>query len=172
MALINIGGRMPDGVKVYEFWVNQEDFVCASGAAMEVEGESKKIMGKLCLLTDALIMLPYEGTWLKVGEYLVGKLQGWILGEYADMAAWMERLGLINLKGNYEKLDKVLLWPLNLIEEDCWVKIHSFLGMRRGAALHIRMQGRDYAFDMSNRGYEIGDFASAQDFCEAIQMRI
>jgi hypothetical protein len=171
MALINIGGTMPDGVKVHEFWVNQEDFLCASGTAMEVEGESKKIMGKLCLLSDALVMLPYEGAWLKAGEFLIGKLQGLILGEYADMAGWMERLGLINLKANYEKLEKVLLWPLTLIEGDCWVEVHSFLGMRRGASLHIRMNGRDYAFQMSNRGYEIGDFASAQDFCEAIQQR-
>jgi len=172
MGLINIGGTMPDGVKVHEFWVNREDFVCASGTALEVEGESKKIMGKLCLLNDALIMLPYEGAWLKAGEFLIGKLQGWILGEYADMAGWMERLGLINLKGNYEKLDKVLLWPLTLIEGDCWAEVHSFLGMRRGASLHVRMNGKDYTFEMSNRGYEVGDFASAQDFCEAIQQRI
>ena len=47
MAVINIGGRMPDGVKVHEFWINEELFVCASGAALEVEGESKKVMGKL-----------------------------------------------------------------------------------------------------------------------------
>ena len=42
MALINIGGRMPDGVKVQEFWVPPEDFVCASGAALKVAGQSKK----------------------------------------------------------------------------------------------------------------------------------
>lgn len=172
MSLINIGGRMPDGVKVQEFWVHPEDFVCASGATLQVEGQSEKIMGKLCLLQDALIMLPYEGAVLKIGEFFIGQLQGWILGEYADMAGWMDRLGLINLKANYENLDKVLLWPLTLIEGDCWVKVYSFLGMRRGAALHIPMQGRDYAFDMSNRGYEVGDSASAQDFCEAIQLRI
>lgn len=168
MTMINVGGRMPDGVKVHEFWVNEEDFVYASGAALKVEGESKKLMGKLCLLSDALIMLPYEGAWLKVSEFFIGKLQGLILGEYADMASWMERLGLIDLKGNYHKLDKIALWPLTLIEGECWVEEHSFLGMRRGASLHIRMNGRDYAFQMSNRGYEVSDFGSAQDFCEAI----
>lgn len=52
------------------------------------------------------------------------------------------------------------------------MEVYSFLGLRRGAALHIRLQGRDYAFDLSNRGYEVGDFASAQDFCEAFQQRI
>jgi hypothetical protein len=169
MAVINIGGRMPDGVKVQEFWIPEELFVCASGAALQVEGERKKVMGKLCLLSDALIMLPYEGTWLKVGEYLIGKLQGLILGEYADMAAWMERLGLIDMQANYTKLDKVLLWPLDLIEGECGVEVHSFLGMRRGASLHVRVNGRDCAFQMSNRGYEVGEFGSAQDFCEAIQ---
>jgi hypothetical protein len=169
MAVINIGGRMPDGVKVHEFWVDEAKFLYASGSALEVEGEPKKIMGKLCLLSDALIMLPYEGAWQKIGEYLIGKLQGWILGEYADMADWMDRLGLIDLKGNYENLDKVLLWPLTLIEEECWVEVHSFLGMRRGASLHIRINGRDYAFEMSNRGHEVGDFASAQDFCDALR---
>ncbi|MDD2904655.1 MAG: hypothetical protein PHU44_19660 [Syntrophales bacterium] len=65
-----------------------------------------------------------------------------------------------------------MLWPLTLIEGDCRVEVYSFLGLRRGAALHIRLQGRDYAFDLSNRGYEVGDFASAQDFCEAFQQRI
>ena len=54
MADINIGGRMPDGVKVHDFWVKKKRFVCASGAALEVEGKSTKLMGKLCLLTDAL----------------------------------------------------------------------------------------------------------------------
>ena len=169
MAVINIGGRMPDGVKVHEFWVNEEMFVCASGAALEVEGEPKKVMGKLCLLSNALVMLPYEGAWLKLGEYLIGKLQGLILGECADMAAWMESLGLIDLKGNYRNLDKVLLWPLTLIEGDCWVDVHSFLGISRGASLHIQISGRDYGFQMSNRGHEVGDFASAQAFFEAIQ---
>jgi hypothetical protein len=168
MALINIGGRMPDGVKVHEFWIYEEQFICASGAALEVEGESKKIMGKLCLLTDALIMLPYEGTWLKVGEYLIDRLQGLILGEYADMAGWMQRLGLIDLKGNYQNLDKVMLWPLELLEDDCWVEVHSFLGISRGASLHITINGRDFAFQMARRGYEIGEYASAEDFCEAL----
>ena len=49
------------------------------------------------------------------------------------------------------------------------VEVHSFLGMSRGASLHIRMNNKDFAFQMSNRGHEIGDYASAQDFCEAIQ---
>ncbi len=74
MALINIGGRMPDGVKVHEFWVDEADFVCASGTVMEVSGEKNKLRGKLCLLRDALIMLPYEGLWLKVGEFLISFL--------------------------------------------------------------------------------------------------
>lgn len=169
MADINIGGRMPDGVKVHDFWVKKKRFVCASGAALEVEGKSTKLMGKLCLLTDALVMLPYEGTWLKVGEFLIGKLQGLILGEYANMATWMDRLGLIHLKGNLKYLDKTLLWPLTLIEGDCWVEVHSFLGMSRGASLHITVDNRDYAFGMAKRGYEVGDFATAEDFCEAIQ---
>lgn len=169
MAVINIGGHMPDGVKVHEFWINEELFVCATGTALEVEDESKKVMGKLCLMSNALIMLPYEGALLKVVEFLIGKLQRLILGEYADMAAWMERLGIIDLKGNYKNLDKILIWPLTLIEGECWVEVHSFLGMSRGASLHIRMSNKDFAFQMSNRGHEIGDFASAQDFCEAIQ---
>ena len=170
MSVINIGGRMPDGVKVHEFWIEENEFVCASGTALKVEGESKTLMGKLCLLSDALIMLPYEGAWLKVGEYLIGKLQGFILGDYAEMASWMERLGLIDLKANYEKLDKVLLWPLALIEGDCWVEEHSFLGMSRGASLHVPMNSRDYAFQMSKRGYEVKDFACAEDFCETIDL--
>ncbi len=120
-------------------------------------------------MTDALIMLPYEGTWLKVGEFLIGKLQGWILGEYADMADLMERLKLIDRKANYENLDKILIWPLTLIEGDCWVEVHSLLGMGRGASLHISVNNKDYAFSMLSRGHEVGDFASAQDFCEAIQ---
>ncbi len=169
MAAINIGGRMPDGVKVHDFWISEEQFVYASGAALEVEGESKNLMGKLCLLSNALIMLPYEGVWLKVGEYLIGKLQSMILGDCADMAGWMERLGLIDLKGNYRTLDKVVLWPLALIEGECWVEVHSFLGLHRGASLHVRINGKEHAFQMSNRGYEIDGFASAQDFCEAIQ---
>ena len=169
MAIINIGGRMPDGVKVHEFWVNEEQFVCASGAALEVEGESKKIMGKLCLLSNALIMLPYEGAWLKIGVFLIEKMQGLILGEYADMAGLMDSLGLIDLKGNYKQLDKVVLWPLTSIEGDCLVEVHSFLGMSRGASLHVHMDGRDYAFQMFKRGYEIGDFASAEDFSESIK---
>ena len=115
MALINIGGRMPDGVKVHEFWVEEENFILASGVALKTTGKSKRLMGKLCLLNNALVMLPYEGVWLKAGEILIGKLQGIILGDYAEMAGWMERLGLIDLKGNYHKLDKVLLWPLALI---------------------------------------------------------
>ena len=169
MAVINIGGRMPDGVKVHEFWVNEEQFVCASGTVLEVEGESKKLMGKLCLLTAALMMLPYEGAWPKVGQFLIGQLQGLILGEWSDMATCMDRLGLIDLKGNFRNMDKTLIWPLALIEGDCWVEVHSFLGMSRGASLHISVNNRDYAFSMGKRGYEIGDSASAEDFCEAIQ---
>ncbi len=169
MALINIGGRMPDGVKVHEFWVEEEDFILASGVALKTTGKTKKLMGKLCLLNNALIMLPYEGAWLKAGEFLIGKLQGMILGDYSEMAGWMERLGLIDLKGNFHKLDKVLLWPLDLIEEDCWVEEHSFLGMSRGASLHVTINGHDHAFQMAKRGYEVGDFGSAEDFCGAIQ---
>ena len=169
MAEINIGGRMPDGVKVHEFWVKKKRFVCAAGTAMEVEGVSKKLKGKLCLLTNALVMLPYEGTWLKVGQFIIGQMQGWILGEYADMADLMERLKLIDRKANYENLDKILIWPLTLIEGDCWVEKHSILGMGGGASLHISMDNRDHAFSMLSRGHEVGDFASAEDFCEAIQ---
>jgi hypothetical protein len=168
MALIDIGGRMPDGVKVHEFWVDESSFVCASGTALEMEGSPKKIMGKLCLLSNALIMLPYEGAWLKIGEFLIGRLQGLILGEYADMATCMDRLGLIDLKANYRKLDKILIWPLSMIEKNCRVEVHSFLCIKRGASLHIRINNRKCAFQLSNRGYEIGSFASAQDFCEAI----
>ena len=172
MAMINIGGRMSDGVKVHSFWINKKQFVCASGVALKVEGKSKTLMGKLCLLSNALIMLPYEGAWLKVGQFLIGQFQVWILGEHADMASWMERLGIIDTKGNFKNLDKTLVWPLSLIEGDCWVKVHSFLGMSRGASLHICIDGRDYAFSMAKRGCEVGDFASAEDFCEAIQQRL
>lgn len=166
MALINIGGRMPDGVKVHEFWVEEDKFICASGAALQVEGQSKKIMGKLCLLTDALIMLPYEGLWLKVGEYMISKMQDAILGEYANMATWIERLGIADRNANYEKLEKILIWPRELIEPGCETQVHAFLGMRRGASLQVRINGHALDFQMSNRGYEVGDFASAQEFCE------
>ena len=168
MAVINIGGSMPDGVKVHEFWIDENLFVCASGAALEIEGESIKLMGKLCLLSDVLIMLPYEGTWLKMGQFLAGELQQLILGEFADMATWMDRFGLIDLEGNYKNIDNILIWPLNIIEGECSVEVHSFLGMHRGASLHLSVNGRDCAFQMSNRGYEVADFASAQDFCDVL----
>lgn len=165
MALINIGGRMPDGVKVHEFWVEEHKFICASGAAMRAEGQSKKIMGKLCLLSDALIMLPYEGLWLRVGEYVIGKMQDAILGDYADMAAWVERLGIADRHANYEKLEKILIWPRELIEPGCEVEVHAFLGMRRGASLKVRINGTALDFQMANEGYAPEGFASAQVFC-------
>ncbi len=168
MALMNIGGRMPDGAGVREFWVDESDFICASGSALQVEGSKTKLKGKLCLITSALIMLPYEGKVLKIGEFLIGKLQGAILGEFADMAGWMDRLGLIDLKANFENLDQVLMWPLELLEGEARVELHTFLFLRGGASLIVTVGGKDYDFLLANRGHEIVDAASAQDFCEHI----
>jgi len=162
---------MPDGVNVHECWVNEDLLLCATGTALEIDGKSKKLMGKLCLLPDALIMLQYEGAWLIIGELMINELQGVILGDDAEMAGLMEKLGLIDTKANYENLDKTLVWPLCNIEAACQVEVHSFLGMSRVASLHIPMNGKDYAFQMANRGYGIEGFSSAQDFCEAIQHR-
>jgi hypothetical protein len=167
MGVINIGGRMPDGVKVHDFWVEESDVICASGVALQ-KGSKKKLMGKLCLTTTSLIMLPYEGLVLKIGEMLIQELQNAILGEYASMADAMQKLGLLSLNANYEKLDRVMIWPLHLLEREARVEEHHFLFLHGGASLIIFMGGEEYDFQMANRGHEIGEFASAQDFCEHI----
>lgn len=168
MGMLNIGGRMPDGVKVHEFWVDDTEFVCASGTALQMAGCRKKIMGKLCLTTSALIMLPYEGLWLKVGEMIIKRMQNAILGEYADMAELLENLGVVDLQANYDKLKEVVILPLCLIEGEAWVEEHQFLFIRGGASFNVQIAGTQYDFQMATRGHEVEGFASAQDFSEQV----
>ena len=166
MSLINVGGRMPDGVKVHDFWVDDYEFICASGTALQIHGQRKKLMGKLCLTTSALIMLPYKGMWLKVGEMVIKRLQDAVLGDYADMAEMLENMGVVDLQANYDKLEKVLIVPLTLIDGDAWVTEHQFLFIKGGASVSVPVSGVPYEFQMAARGHEVGDFASAHDFCE------
>ena len=168
MDLINIGGRMPDGVKVQEFWIDESEFVCASGAALQIGGKGKRLMGKLCLTTRALIMLPYEGLWLKVGEWFIKQMQSQILGDYADLADLLEDLGVVDTRANYDKLAEVLVIPLAYVTSPSHVTEHQFLFVRGGASLTVFVNGQKFEFQMATRGSEVGNFASAQDFAEAI----
>lgn len=165
MPTINLGGTMPDGAKARDFWVEEDQFICASGTALQ-GSLFKMILGKLCLIRSALIMLPYEGLMVKAAELLAGKLRSYILGDFADMADAMEKLGLIH--NGYEILSEVLVWPLEQLEGDARVEPRRFLGLGSGADLMVPANGQQYAFNLKGRGHEVAGFASAEEFCEYI----
>lgn len=156
---------MPDGAMAKEFLVEESDFVCASGTALQ-GSLFKQILGKLCLTRTTLVMLPYEGLLVKAVDYLAGQLRSAILGEFGNMADALEKLGIIH--NGYEILSEVLVWPLVLLEGDASVEDRQFLFIRGGADLVIRMAGQQHSFNLRTRGHEVQGFASAQDFCEAI----
>lgn len=164
MDLVNMGGAMPDGTRAQNLWVRASDFVCASGAELN-QSESlfkQGVLGKLCLTTTSLVMLPYEGAVLEVVNKLAAKLRKSILGPYADMAEALEKLGLYP-KGP-QVLDKVLAWPLGAFDGNAHSKELSFLGIHGGAQLIVPMKGETYYFNMSTQGHAPVGFASAQEF--------
>lgn len=168
MARMNLGGPMLDGSKAQDFWVEELDFVCASGAELSESSSLFKwgILGKLCLTKTCLVMLPYEGVALEVVKQLSARLRKMILGPHADMAEALEKLGLYP-KGP-KVLEKVLVWPLAKIENDAQSKELSFLGVRGGAQLIIEAAGERYYFNMAGKGHEPVGFASAQEFMNRI----
>ena len=70
MALVNLGGRMPDGTMARELLVEESEFVCASGTAL-AGSLFKQILGKLCLTRTALVMLPYESHGYRARESIL-----------------------------------------------------------------------------------------------------
>ncbi len=168
MNLVNMGGPMPDGTRAQDFWVQQSDFVCASGAELCDTSSLFKwgVLGKVCLTTTSLVMLPYEGVVLEIVKKLASRLRSTILGPYAEMASILDKLGLYP-KGP-EVLDQVLVWPLAALSEDAQAKELSFLGIRGGAQLIINVNGESYYFNMSTQGSAPAGFASAQEFRDYI----
>ncbi len=168
MGRINLGGRMPDGSQAMDFWTESSDFVCASGAELSESPSKFKfgVMGKLCLTRSGLVMLPYEGAVLQVVQKIAAELKKTILGPYANMADALAKLGLYP-KGP-QVLDRVLVWPLTAIDANAQVEEQSFLGIRGGARLDIRVNGKPYYFFMSTEGSQPTGFASAQQFRDAI----
>lgn len=168
MNLMNMGGPMPDGSRAQDFWVDVSDFVCASGAELSQASSLFKwgVSGKLCLTKTSLVMLPYEGVMLEIVKKLASHLRNTILGPYADMAEALEKLGL------YPKgpavLDKLMVWPLVALDEDAQSKELSFLGIRGGAQLIIKVNGEAYYFNMATQGRAAAGFACAQEFRDHI----
>ncbi|MBI3360993.1 MAG: hypothetical protein HY023_07770 [Chloroflexi bacterium] len=165
MSRINIGGPMPDGTRAQDLWVDSADFICASGTMLS-EGPFKNILGKLCLTTTSLVMLPYEGDVLEVVQKFAAHLRKTILGPYAEMADTLERLGLY-AKGP-EVLDKILVWPLADLDEDARAEERRLGPIRGGADLIIKVSGETYYFNLRTQGHEQGGFASAQTFRDHI----
>ena len=165
MSTMNLGGPMPDGSRAQDMWIDQHDFVCASGAMLS-EGPFKNLLGKLCLTRTSLIMLPYEGALLALVQKLAEHLKKTILGPYADLAGKLEKLGLYP-KGP-EVLDKVLVWPLAELDGSASAEDRAFLFIKGGADLIVKAKGETYSFNMRSKGYETGGFASAQDFRDCI----
>jgi hypothetical protein len=162
---INLGGRMPDGSYAQDLFVEQSDFICASGTMLS-QGIFNNLLGKLCLTRRCLIMLPYEGVALEVVKKLADHLQHAILGPYADLAGKLQKLGL------YAKapqvLEKVLVWRLADFDQDAQVKELSFGPIRGGADLNIKVHNQPYSFNLKTAGHEAPGFASAQTFRDAI----
>ena len=165
MGRINIGGRMPDGTYAQDFWVEESNFICASGTSLQGD-YFKQILGKLCLITSSLIMLPYEGMLLRIVELIAKELRKAVLGEYASLENALVDLRI--LPKNYEILDHVLIFPLALLDKDAYVEERHFLFIHGGADLIIKIHGKEYHFNMRARGHEIEGLASAHDFCEYI----
>lgn len=168
MNLMNMGGPRPDGTRAQDFWVDASDFVCASGAELGQSSSLSKwgVLGKLCLAKTSLVMLPYEGVALEIVKKLASRLRKAILGPYVDMAEALEKLGLYP-KG-LEVLDKVLVWALAALDEDTQSKELSFLGIRGGAQLIIKVNGEAYYFNMAAQGHAPAGFASTQEFRDHI----
>jgi hypothetical protein len=159
MGQINLGGRMPDGSYAQDLWVEQSDFICASGSMLS-QGVFNNLLGKLCLTRTCLIMLPYEGVALEIVKKLAGQLQRVILGPQLGLYA----------KGP-QVLEKVLVWRVADFDEDAQVKELSFGPIRGGADLIIRVHrvhSQPFSFNLKTAGHEAAGFASAQTFRDAI----
>ncbi|MFQ5804363.1 MAG: hypothetical protein ACE5JQ_15850 [Candidatus Methylomirabilales bacterium] len=166
MALIDIGGQMPDGSWAQEFLIEESDFVCASGATLS-QSPVKPLLGKLCLTTTSLVFLPYEGALLYVVQQLAAHLRKTVLGPYEDVAAALDTLGLYP---GPEVVGEVLFWPLDSLSGPARVRERSFLGIRGGADLIISVEpkGEVYEFNMATEGRQPEGFASAQTFMKNI----
>ena len=160
MGLINLGGPNPDGTRTRDVFVEESEFVCSSGVELGSTGSIFKSgqLGKLCLTTSALVMLPYEGRVLKVVQQLAAKLQSTILGDYADLADAFQQLGLYP-KGP-QVLQEVLVWPLSELDGPAQAK--NTIGW--GAQLIISVKGEQYYFNMGKEGSPTLGQASAQEF--------
>ena len=160
----NLGGTMPDGAHVPDFWINnQADFICESGVMLS---QAKDLLGKLCLTRSCLIMLPYDGAVLAIVMKLSDYLKKTILGPYAKMADVMKKFGLYAQgPGIFEK---VLIWPIAHLSQDATVKERSLLFIHGGADLIIQMNGQIYTFNMATQGHAPVGFASAQEFMSHI----
>ena len=153
-----MGGRMPDGSKAQDFWVESSDFICASGASLS-QGLFTNILGKLCLTRTSLFMLPYEGAMLKVAQKVASHLQTTILGPYAHTASLLQQLRLYPQDVAY--VTKVVMpWPLASLDGDARVQM-GFLG---GATLIIKCKGQTYSFGLRSQRDPRTGFESAQTF--------
>lgn len=160
VGMINLGGPNPDGTRTRDMLVDGTEFVCSSAAELGSTGSIFKFgqMGRLCLTTSALVMLPYEGTVLKAVQKLAGKLQSTILGDYAQLADAFQQLGLYP-KGP-QVLTDVLVWPLTQLDGPAEAK--NTIGW--GAQFIISKDGEQYYFNMSAEGSAPSGQASAQEF--------
>ena len=165
MGQINLGGRMPDGSQAQDLWVEQSDFICASGSMLS-QGILSNLLGKLCLTRTCLIMLPYEGVALEVVKKLADQLQQAILGPSADLAGKLQKLGLY-ARGP-QVLEKVLVWRVADFDGDAQVKELSFGPIHGGADLIIKVHSQQFSFNLKTAGHEAAGFASAQAFRDAI----
>ena len=161
MSRINMGGRMPDGAKVYDLWVEASDFICAAGASL-AQGPFTNILGKLCLTRTSLVLLPYEGAVLAAVQQLASHLQAAILGPYAHTANLLQHLRLYANPAQPAKT--VLPWSLADLDEDARVQ----MGILGGATLLIQSKGKTYSFSLRSQGHQPAGFASAQTFRDNI----
>ncbi len=164
MSLVNLGGPNPDGSRTRDMFVEEAEFVCYAGVELGATGSIFKFgqMGRLCLTSSALVMLPYEGVVLKLAQKLAGKLQSAILGDYANLADAFQKLGLYP-KGP-QVLDEVLMWPLSTLDSPAQAK--NTFGW--GAQLIISVAGDQFFFNMSCEGSAASGQASAQEFRNSI----
>lgn len=162
MSRINMGGRMPDGSKAQDFWVESSDFICASGSSLS-QGLFTNILGKLCLTRICLFMLPYEGAMLVAAQQVASHLQSAILGPYAHTASLLQKFRLYPNNVTHVA-DKVMVWPLASLEGDAQVQ----MGIFGGATLTLKFNGQTYSFSLRSQGHQPAGFASAQTFRDAI----
>lgn len=161
----NLGGTMPDGSHVPDFWINKADFICESGVLLS-SAQSNDLLGKLCLTKKCLIMLPYDGAAVQIALKLADYLRKMILGPYAEAADNLKKIGLY-AQAHPEILKKVLIWPLSSIQQ-VRVNERNFLFIKGGADLIIQFNDENYTFNMATKGYEPNGFACAQDFMAQI----